>query len=177
MNKKTITISLLVIVAIVAIIVFWNRSTDNVEETIGQSDQTTQITSSGLTQVYENENFSFNYAPDMKAREIVADDLNVVVVEGGDSTNGFQVVISSFPNETLKPSDVGQYLQGASADNIRDLTVGYTGKGFIFHSNNPSFDGDSIEAWFAYNGKLYQVTTYKKNEQLMLSSLATWNFK
>lgn len=176
MTRKTSFI--LLAVAIVAIVVIAYYLFQKPDETSPASSDAA-VSAAVLPNVYEDADhgFSFSYGEDMTVRTMAMDDFDVVVVEGNDSVNGFQIIISPFFNDALLPADMGELLMGVSATEVKDLTVGHTGKGFIFRSDNPSFEGGSIEAWFAKGGRLYQATTYAMNEQMLLDSLATWKFR
>lgn len=177
MTRTTKIIITIVIVAVIAIAAYYSFKPESAAE--GEREVAPAANAPVLAKTYTDptNEFSFSYGEDLEARKIATDGFDVIVVEGhGDSIDGFQIVISPFDDGALSSANMSKYLNGAKATDVRELTVGYTGKGFIFKSDNPSFEGGSIEAWFAKGNKLYQATTYARNEQLLLSSLATWKF-
>jgi len=140
--------------------------------------------SAPLAQTYTNNPYRF--AVTLPA------DLKVVVMpyqdgEAGTQTylfedqagEGVQLMIWPYPDAPdISPSDIEQ--TGLTISDVAPLSFagapGYEASGYTFKSNNPAFDGASSDAWFAYRGSLYQLSTYARDDALLKSMLATWTF-
>lgn len=121
--------------------------------------------------------FSFMYPPGYKAREVKTDGYDIIIVEGKDSSNGFQIAVSPFDGE-LTPAEVGsRMISGVNVANPKAITLDDKAHGFMFGTNDPAFNGASFEAWFTYGGHLFQISTFGKNESLVQGILGMWRFE
>lgn len=122
--------------------------------------------------------FTFSYPDGFKVRTINTDNYYIVVVENGhDSTIGFQLAISLSPTPTLGQNELRAIAGSLAIKDPQMVTVGAGSGGIAFVSDNQSFGGNSREVWFVYDGNLYQISTYMKNDALLRAVLGSWNFR
>jgi hypothetical protein len=106
-------------------------------------------------------------------------DGNTTVVVQDGKGNGFQVVIAPFDEvgSVLTKERVVADIPDLVITDVQDVELGAKGRGIAFKSNNEAFGGSSREVWFVFDGHLYQISTYIKNDPLLQAVLGTWQFK
>lgn len=127
--------------------------------------------------------FSFNYPSGFTITEPVtalesSDVIQDALLIQDESGDGFQIIISSFtePTDVLTPERVRADIPDLKIEAVQEVLLGNGGKGLAFKSNNDSFGGSSREVWFVFDGSLYQISTYIRNDPLLQAVLGTWEF-
>lgn len=133
-----------------------------------------------LTQTYTDNvlHFSFNYPKDYSVREIQGEsDARTLVIENSSTNSGIQIIITpDYPDPSITVETIREAIPDMKIENPQSFPVG-ANSGLTFQSDNPAFDGASREVWFAYNGYLYQISAYAKDDPLLAAIFATWKLE
>lgn len=120
--------------------------------------------------------FSFAVPDGFNAQKILNDSGETILVQSPKDTSGFQIVITPFsdPGTSLTPERITKEAKLKVANAVT-ITVSGVAQGLMFDdlSSTPALR----DAWFVYNGYLYQTQTWKSDEQLLTQVLNTWQFK
>jgi hypothetical protein len=149
----------------------------------GVSPQTiAEIAHYQYTQVYTNPTYHFSFKYPKGFTVSATNGLNnsyVILVEKLPSPVGVQILISSFnsPDLDMTPELIHESVPGLPIENPQVIDVGTPRKGLAFLSNNQEFGGKSREAWFAFEGNLYQISTFAEFAGLLNGVVATLQLK
>lgn len=120
--------------------------------------------------------FSFAVPDGFNAQKILNDSGETILVQSSNDASGFQVVVTPFsdPGTSITPERVSKEAKLKVANAVT-ITVSSVAHGLMFDdlSSTPPLR----DAWFVYNGYLYQTQTWKSDEQLLTQVLNTWHFK
>lgn len=143
------------------------------------SSETASTTPTGVHNgVFTESSLGFSFAvPDgFNAQKILNDSGETILVQSPKDTSGFQVVISPFSDSgtSITPERVSKEAKLKVAHAVT-ITVSGVAQGLMFDdlSSTPALR----DAWFVYNGYLYQTQTWKSDEALLTQVLDTWKFK
>jgi hypothetical protein len=119
--------------------------------------------------------FSFRLPSGYKAQKILNDTGETVLVQDDKGAQGFQVVITPFsdPGSSITKARVEKEA-GLTVANDAPLTVASVAQGLKFDDNSSS--PPLRDAWFAYNGYLYQAQVWKSDAALLDTILSSWQF-
>lgn len=137
-----------------------------------------------LTREYTNTAYKFalKMPEDFTASEIPADDGGAAIVLQDAHSNGIQIVISPFDEDTgggytLTQERIVQDVPDLHMSDVQVLEVGNNYKGLAFKSDNEAFGGASREVWFVFRGNFYQISTYERLDGLLKGIFQTWQFQ
>ena len=131
-----------------------------------------------LTKKYTNtsHNFSLNMPEDFSARESTVDGKDSIVFENTQG-QGIQILISPYDDiNVLTVEMIQEAIPELTISDSQPVNIGASHTGVAFKSDNDAFGGSSREVWFVFKGKLYQISTYKKFDELLKSMVGTWSF-
>lgn len=197
--KRKYTISILALALILAIGggVYYQKFAKKVEVSSGLGSLDLSAVSAGqgqgapeeivpgpsnLSQSYKSDlyPFSFKYPTEYSVNEIKSEDGvgNTTVLQDGKG-NGFQIVVSPFdePGSVLTKERIQADIPDLVISESQEVTLGANGRGVAFKSDNELFGGASREVWFVFDGNLYQISTYIRNDLLLQAVLGTWEFR
>ena len=136
------------------------------------------LVESEFTERYENatHRFSFMYPEGFTVRSFSADGGESILLErGGD---GLQIFITPFDEiGDITEERIRKDIPDMRIDGAQPVELGTSGKGLAFISDNAEWGGNSREVWFAFNGNLYQLSTYARLDMLLKAILNTWKFE
>jgi hypothetical protein len=120
--------------------------------------------------------FFFTVPPGFRAQKLLDDSGETILVQSADDTHGFQVYITSFsdPASSITKGRI-ENEAGMTVANEAPLTVAGVAQGLQFNSTADT--PPTRQAWFVYNGDLYQVLTWASDESLLQTVLASWQFR
>jgi hypothetical protein len=136
----------------------------------------------GIETWYTNKklHFSFRIPDGFTAPDIKTGSPNVqgVLVE---NAAGDELIVAVFPlaNGPTGPLTVDGIRENAPGQIITNVTQGVIGAvvtGLSFDTDAQAWGGDGVGFWFAYNGYLYELTAYKKDQELLDFVRSTWQF-
>lgn len=130
------------------------------------------------TKRYTNSAYGFSFAQPEGFTAIASPygDFGEAVVIEKDETAGFQIFIIPFDEPgPITPERIRIDLPDLVMNNIRQATL-VDAPALVFDSVNEEV-GETHEVWFARNGYLYQIMTYKSFENEMNAILQTWRFE
>lgn len=184
MKKIIISISILIVLALVSGIYFWqnrNKGNPSVSPSIVASEFTKEISQYKYTESYihPTNHFSFNYPKEFTVTSVPSDSIEIILVQSTTTKVAVQITISPFQGEDIDitPDIIKTEIPDMKIDNAQDLLVGPSRKGLAFVSDNPAFGGKSREVWFVFKGKLYQISTYYEFDEFLKGVFATWKFE
>lgn len=139
---------------------------------------------SGLTQEYRNATyrFSLRVPAGYTAQELPgAGGAGETVVLSSKNGDGIQIAISPFDEDTgqgytLTRERILKDLPGLTITQEQPIDIGDNYRGLAFLGDNQAFGGASREAWFVFDGNLYQISTYARLDDLLKAIFATWQF-
>ena len=123
--------------------------------------------------------FSFSYSAGFKVATLSDGEGGemVTVQNSKDTKEGLQIrVVQADEDIDITPERIRADIPDIVVDNPQSVTLDGKGKGTMFESDDPSFDGQSREVWFSYKRTVYQVSTYLKYDSLVKEVLGTWKF-
>lgn len=174
----------LILVVVLGAWLYWGAKPPAAAPAIGGAGDTASTTAQtpvpALDQSYSDSefNFSFSYPSGYQVAENQdpASGGKAVLIQD-QSGDGIQVLITPDPSDTdITPAEIQIDVPDMTVTNPQPINLGTGAIGTAFQSNNPSFNGDSREAWFVYEGNLYQVSTYATDDNLLRAIFATWKF-
>ncbi|MFA6050580.1 MAG: hypothetical protein WC761_05280 [Candidatus Paceibacterota bacterium] len=131
-----------------------------------------------LSEKYDNteHKFSLMMPKGFTARESELEGVDTIVFEN-DKSEGIQIVISPFDDvKELTKSMIQADIPDMEISDEQTVEIGDNHKGLAFKSDNDSFNGESREVWFVFQGKLFQISTYERFDELLQEMFATWSF-
>jgi len=190
MNKKYITISIIIAIPVFLFFIFYpERDRNQKDEIVGfnfeleQTEEATarideieeiEIVSEDIF-LHQNPNFSFQKPKGFTIGEVdEGEGSRSIIVQNTDTGLGFQIFVSSFDENisVLTESRIRQDLPALIIDKPQKIQVSGS-EGLAFVSQNQSF-GKSREVWFVHKGFLYQISTYIESEALLQKVLETF---
>lgn len=191
MKKQTTLIVTLIIALLLA--GFWYLKKPNVETSSSPSqseinydvktEPSTKIgvndtAQQGLAKEYNHPvyNFKFKYPKDFTISRYPDADGEVVLVQNATSGHGFQIFTVPFTDSdtTITKERINSSDPTIKVSDQQNVTIGNSGKGLAFISGSGT--DQKREVWFIYKGVLYEITTFKKDDDLLRSVLSTWIF-
>lgn len=126
--------------------------------------------------------FSFAYPATFSASSFgEADDSSgkTILLQSAAGEKGMQVLITPFDEDVaLTPERIHEDIPDLAMGEVSTRTLGTGGKtaqAVIFESANSSM-GESREAWFVYEKRLYQVSAPLTAQDAFTAVLASWAF-
>jgi hypothetical protein len=126
--------------------------------------------------------FSFEYPSNMSASNFAEGEGEQVVFQG-DNKDWFQIYITPWDeNGDITVNRIKKDLPDILISDPQTVILGpkqkegIGPKALIFWSKDSGL-GDTREVWFVYEGNLYQLTTYKRLDQMVGKVLSTLTFK
>ncbi|MBU6320951.1 MAG: hypothetical protein KGI78_00625 [Patescibacteria group bacterium] len=119
--------------------------------------------------------FSFAVPPGMHTQKLLDDNGETILVQPAGSDDGFQVYITAYGDDASSITKANIEKQaGMTVANDSPITVANVARGLEFTStgDNPP----TLQAWFVYNGNLYQAQTWASDPALMQQILGSWKF-
>ncbi len=175
-SKHVFTVLIIVILCVVAI--FLSGIAKKAKESGGQSGVARNQEGTGIVYVSTDSAYTLTTPVDFTSTALSQDDgSETVLFVGSTATRNFQMYISDYASDELITPQVIQ-------KNIPDLlvekpeTIAVDGaQGVAFISGPKDGTLRTREIWFAYNGKLYQITTFKEFDDQMVDILSTWKWQ
>lgn len=123
--------------------------------------------------------FSFNYPEEYEVTVFEEPVGGATFVVQDKKSDGFQVIVSPFdePLTALTEERVRRDIPDLTIEAVQPVLLGDAGQGIAFVSDNDAFGGASREVWFVFDGYLFQISTYLKNDPLLQAVLGTWELK
>lgn len=120
--------------------------------------------------------FSFAIPAGFHAQKLLNDSGETILVQSADDTNGFQVYITPFTGSAsdIIKQNIEQQARMTVA-NDSPITVASVAQGLQFDSASDT--PPTRQAWFVYQGYLYQAQTWASDAQLLQQILASWKFQ
>jgi hypothetical protein len=158
----------------------FEQNTDTPEPVVAPDIK--KVDNSTNTYVHKKYNFTFNFPSNLKTSNFNEGGGEQIQFQG---TNGdwFQIYITPWDEgDTITPERIKKDIPDIVIKDPQQVILGPNQKdgvgphALIFISKDSSL-GETREVWFAMNGNLYQVTTYKKLDTLVGKVLSTLVFK
>ena len=99
-----------------------------------------------------------------------------VVVHDGADHRLTVVALPIVEGTKLTAEDIVSNFPGVKVATIREGFIGSVIRGYSFRTDAEEWGGDSEAFWFAYNGYLYQISTFTKDVALLEFVLSSWRF-
>lgn len=122
--------------------------------------------------------FSFEHPTDMTITSFDEGDGEVMLGQG-EGHRSFQIFILPFDEEgVITPDRIKKDIPNMVIESPQQVLIGknHDVTALIFLSESPEL-GKTREAWFAYSGYLYQVTTHADADSFIGPLLETWGFE
>jgi hypothetical protein len=126
--------------------------------------------------------FSFSFPDDLKASAFGSPydaSGETVLLQGAQSTEGVQVVVTTFDDDTaLTPDRIRHDLPQLAMTDVSTKTVGegsHTAQAVVFSTAGTSM-GESRQAWFVYEKRLFQVSAPVAAHDAFTAVIASWQF-
>ena len=185
MKEKLPAIIIFVIVIAVSILFYssYINRNDDADESLLQDAQLSEIQEPATrqppngyaefrTKLY---NFSIFYPKGMSIKGF--DDgggTHTVTFEDEELGLGFQIFIVPYNEETITPERFNKDIPSSVQEDLRDGEVAGAPAAFFYSEN--IFLGETIEIWFIKNNFLYEITTVRGLEPLVMKMLESWQF-
>lgn len=144
---------------------------DEPRQELGRESSGTYLDPKGRFSFSYPEGFKVNAVPDPDGGEMLT--LQNTTKTG----EGFQILIQEADEDILiTPERIATDIPDIAVNDAQTFTLDGKAHGTIFTSDDPTFDGESREVWFAYKRNVYQVSTYLKYDNLVKEILGTWRF-
>jgi hypothetical protein len=171
--------SLLVIgvaaVLLLLVFVFWRgdapmdtvgpiTGSENVENGDVSAERDTKTNQELQTYTHPTHGFTFSYPKGYTIGTFPEEGGEIVLVQGGEATKGFQMFISSYDESApLSQELIKTAAPDMPMENVEMVKVGIGGfDGITFISESPSAAKTRTkELWFVVDGTLYQSTSYE----------------
>lgn len=121
---------------------------------------------------------SFLIPPDFTVGNFPDGEGEVFVIQNAEKLQGFQVRI--MPHDESGPltaERIRQDLPSLEMRQVEEVLLEGQPAGVAFLSDSEVFGGNSREVWLVKDGRLFQISTYKSLEPLLLRVFSTWEFK
>jgi hypothetical protein len=176
------------IIGIVAVILLigggvWyatNNSAGIVSSTATSTDATTSAQTDPSTFTESSLGFSFAIPAGFHTQKLLDDSGETILVQSADGTNGFQVYITAYgdPASSITKANI-QKEAGMTVANDSPITVGDSsgaGQGMGLQFDSTADTPPTRQAWFVYEGNLYQAQVWASDASLLQQILSTWKF-
>ncbi len=119
--------------------------------------------------------FSFAIPPGFHVQKTLDDSGEMVLVQSSDASHGFQVYITAFndPGSSITKARIEQEAH-LSVGSDSPLTVATVAQGLQFDSTADT--PPTRQAWFVYDGYLYQAQVWASDATLLQTILSSWHF-
>lgn len=128
--------------------------------------------------VHSGGDFSFRYPLGFVVASVPNESGESIVVQNTEKKIGVQILVTPF--EGADADITADLIQGNVPDlkifESQKILIGADREGLAFLSDNDAFDGASREVWFAFRGKLYQISTYANQDEFLKGLFDTWKF-
>lgn len=159
---------------------------NNQATTFNTADQS-EVNDSNQAQVdfanpkmYQNNQFGFEfqYPGNFNVGSFSERGGQTIVIQNADERAGFQIHITPLDEDIdMSPERIRTDIPALEIRDPQPVQLGAdASKGLAFLSDNEAFGGNSREVWFAFNGQLYQISTYASLDPLIKQVLNSWTF-
>jgi hypothetical protein len=139
-------------------------------------------TTPGVETWYTNDTLHFSFrlpdgfmAPEAKSVNVSGAQAVTVYNKDGDTLLVVAIPLASAAG-ALTEDEIHANTPGQTITNVEQGAVGALVTGFSFDTDDKEWGGDGVGFWFAYNGYLYEITTYAKDAPLLDFIRSTWQF-
>ena len=121
--------------------------------------------------------FSFSYPPELRVEAWQDGAARTIRGRNAAKTIGFQIVIMPIGgNDTaITPSRIARDMPDVAFREPEHVRIPGSGKGLAFYATDRKF-GESFQAWFIRDGRLFQISSYAPHAALVRGVLASWTF-
>lgn len=149
------------------------------------------VSESVKTYTHPDFGFSFEYPDKFTLGNFPEEGGDMLVVQGADGKNGFQVFVSPYEEETqLSLEAIHAAAEGLTVTDAKEINIGQ-GKirafSFVLGTSEENMDDPvnqedvssadtTNEVWFVEAGNLYQITNYADFQSEMGKILESWRF-
>jgi hypothetical protein len=131
---------------------------------------------SSLNTVYSSNYFSIKYPDGFKVFQTQISSAQEVFTVENVKGSGFQIFVISWDEAgPITPERIWQDELDAEINDPKNADLDGS-KALVFYGYNGDL-GETFEVWTARKGKLYQITGPKTAEDLIISTLETWDWK
>jgi hypothetical protein len=143
-----------------------NEATKQIEETFNSTPKKIYESTIARLKFEYPENYSVGEFDEAKGRTIL--------IQDADENTGMQILVSDFdePNLQLTPERIKQDIPDLNIENPQELKIDGKVTGILFASNN-AISQESVELWFVYRDKLYQISSFREHATLVQKVIET----
>lgn len=186
-SKKSLVVYIIIALIIVAAVWFGPELLKGTKSLVGGGSQSTNggvmtPEAVAVAGTYEHPDDLFTFvkpAGYSVARSVDGDGRDVLLIQpaAGTLQEAFQIGITEleYPFE-VTPDLIRQEIPDITISDAKQIVLDEEGKGVMFGSNNPAFDGASFEIWFTTKTHLYQVSSYAAFGDELQAIIGTWKF-
>jgi len=142
----------------------------------GRIPQTEQVSEDVNRYTNEHYGFSFEYPTELSIKEYdEGNNSQTTVFQRGDEQYGFQVFVTPYSKKEITKERILKDIPSGMVENPLEVVIGEEQRALAFLSRN-TFMGDTREVWFIRGGFLYEITTYKSQDEWLASILKSLKF-
>jgi hypothetical protein len=133
----------------------------------------------GFTETYTDPvyYFSFSYLPILKLYSSLEGDATILVARDTAKTIAFQLTTRPIggTDPRITPAWLARDMPKVATRGHELLRLRGVKGGLVFYATDRNF-GESFQAWFIREGRLYQLSCYARHAELLRGVLASWYF-
>jgi len=175
-SKHVFTVLIIAILCVVAI--FLSGVAQKAKEGGQQSGIVQNEEGSGVVYVSSDSSYMLTTPSDFTSSALSQDDgSETALFVGSTATRNFQIYTSDYASdEIITPQVIQQNIPELLIEKPETIAVdGAQGVAFISGPKDGTLR--TREIWFAHDGKLYQITTFKEFDDQMVDILSTWKWQ
>lgn len=128
---------------------------------------------------YENKKYGFFYyhPPEASIKEYdEGGGAMTIVLENAKTVRGLQIFIVPYSQNTISEERFKLDVPSGIRENVEKTYIGQPQVEAVTFNSYDSILGETREAWFIYNGHLYEITTFKGVGDWFVPIMQSWRF-